>query len=231
MEFLSSSQDKTRLELRLGAKFNILSSMENLRKIFFRGLVTFLPIAITIYILYAGVLIVDNLLGSAIRWVIPETYIPGLGFVLTLLLVLFLGFLLNNLVIGEFLKQAEKKFLAVPLVRTVYGPLRDLMNLFSKQGGRDLKSVVLVELGDTGMKSLGLVTRESFRDLESHGIHGEGKVTVYIPWSYGVGGLTFLVPRNKITPVDMPVDRALTLAITAWVKTTDDDAKTMGSDL
>lgn len=210
--------------------------MQNLRNIFFRGLVTFLPIAITIYILYAGVLIVDNLLGSAIRWLIPQTYIPGLGFIITIALVFILGLLLNNLVVGEFLKSAERKFLGVPLVRTVYGPLRDLMNLFSNKGEKQMKSVVLVDLnGDGAVKALGLVTRESFYDLQELGHHTDNRVIVYIPWSYGVGGLTFMIPRSRLTPVDIPVDRALTLALTAWVKAADDNGPAAtpksGSDL
>lgn len=194
--------------------------MQKLRNVFFRGLITFLPIAITIYILYAGVLIVENFLGGAIRAALPETYIPGLGFLLTILLIFALGLMLNNLVIGAFLHQLENRLLAVPLVKAVYSPLRDLMNLFSKSGQRELKATVLVDVG--GMKALGLVTRDSFRDLESLKDAAEGKVAVYVPWSYGLGGMTFLVPKDKITPVDLPIDRALSLALTAWVKASDE---------
>lgn len=195
--------------------------MASLRNIFFRGLITFLPIAITIYILYAGVLIVENFLGSALRAAFPGIYVPGLGFLLTIGLIFVLGLMLNNLVIGGVLHQVEKRLLAIPLINAVYSPLRDVMNLFSKKGQSELKSVVLVQLSDTGLQSLGLVTREQFRDLSTMKDLTEGKVAVYIPWSYGVGGITFLVPRDRITPVDLPVDRALSLAITAWVKSTD----------
>lgn len=194
--------------------------MGQLRHIFFRGLITLLPVAITIYILYAGVLIVENFLGSVLRAVLP-TYIPGLGFLLTLLLIFAFGLMLNNLVMGGVLQHFRKWAFKFPLVKTVYSPLRDLMNLFSKKGQKDLKSVVLVNLG--GMQALGLVTRESFKDIEILQPHAKDKVTVYIPWSYGVGGLTFLVPRSSITPVDLPVDRALSLAITAWIKTHEED--------
>lgn len=192
--------------------------MQKLRSIFFRGLITFLPIAVTIYILYAGVLIVDNLLGGAIRLILPETYIPGLGFLLTIVIIFILGLLLNSLVIGGFWNSIERRLQAIPLVKAVYGPLRDLMNLFSNKGQREMKSVVLVDMGGTGIKALGLVTRESFRDLSTLKEQTEGRVAVYIPWSYGVGGLTFLVPKTQVHPVDLPVDRALSLAVTAWVK-------------
>jgi uncharacterized membrane protein len=197
--------------------------MQKLRSIFFRGLITFLPIAITIYIIYAGVLIVESLLGNALVRLFPTLYVPGFGFLLTVILIFVFGLMLNNLVIEGLLLQWEKRLQSIPLVKAVYSPLRDLMNLFSKKGQRELKSVVLVDLGGTGMQSLGLVTRESFKDLEALRGHTENKVTVYIPWSYGLGGLTFLVPRSRVTPVDLPVDRALSLALTAWVKSSEDD--------
>jgi uncharacterized membrane protein len=200
--------------------------MSNLRNIFFRGLITFLPIAVTIYILYAGIMIVENLLGGMIRSLIPESYVPGIGFLVTVALIFSLGLMLNSLVIGGLLHQAEKMLLNVPLIKAVYSPLRDLMNLFSKTGQGQLKSVVLVEFSPGGPKALGLITRESFDDLQSIPRHiTDQNVTVYIPWSYGVGGLTFLIPRSKLTPLDIPADKALSLAVTAWVRNEDDKGK------
>lgn len=197
--------------------------MQKLRSIFLRGLVTFLPIAVTIYILYAGVLIVDNLLGSILRTFFPDAYIPGLGFLLTVALVFLLGLMLNNLLLGGLLSQLERRLQAVPLIKAVYFPLRDLMNLFSKKGQQGMKSVVLVDLGNNGMQALGLVTRDSFKDLKELKTETQGKVAVYIPWSYGLGGLTFLMPADRVKAVDLPVDRALSLALTAWVKSHEDE--------
>lgn len=199
--------------------------MQKLRSIFFRGLITFLPIAITIYILYSGVLIVEGLLGNFILSVIPQAYIPGLGFILTILLIFVLGLMLNNFFVNAFYESIERNLQKLPLVKAVYSPLRDVMNLFSRKGQNDMKAVVLVDLGNTGMQALGLVTRETFHDLAPLKQHSENKVTVYIPWSYGLGGLTFLVSRHQVTPVDLPADRALSLALTAWVKT---DQKSSG---
>lgn len=199
--------------------------MDKIRSIFLRGLFTFLPIVVTIYVLYAGVLVVENLFGSTLQRLAPSAYVPGFGFVLTLLIIFLLGLMLNSLIIGGLFRRIESRMMTFPLVKTVYSPLRDLMNLFSKKGQSDLKAVVLVDLGETGtgLKALGLVTRESFRDLPQLGSASSERVAVYIPWSYGLGGLTFLVPKNKITPVDIPVERAMSLALTAWVKTNEDE--------
>jgi uncharacterized membrane protein len=71
--------------------------MKQLQKIFLQGLVTFLPIALTIYIIYAGVLVVDSFLGDSLREILPF-YVPGLGFLLTIALIFLLGLMLNNLI-------------------------------------------------------------------------------------------------------------------------------------
>ncbi|HPI40468.1 MAG TPA: DUF502 domain-containing protein [Pseudobdellovibrionaceae bacterium] len=191
--------------------------MNELRKIFFRGLFTFLPMALTIYIAYAGVSIVDNLLGAALRAVLP-IYIPGLGFLLTILIIFLLGLLLNNLIAAGFLASIERRLTQVPFIKAIYSPLKDLMNLFSKGGGPEgLKSVVLVNL-PSGGKALGVVTREDFEDLHAINNQIEDSVAVYIPLSYALGGITLIMPRNQLTPVDIPIEKAMKVAITGWVK-------------
>ncbi|QLY24296.1 DUF502 domain-containing protein [Bdellovibrio sp. KM01] len=193
--------------------------MKQLQKIFLQGLVTFLPIALTIYIIYAGVSIVDSILGDALRQVMP-VYIPGLGFLLTIVLIFFLGFLLNNLLAAGLFHKLEQKMTQVPLFKAVYSPLRDLMNMFSKSGGPGgaMQTVVLVDIAESGIRAMGLVTRESFSDIPAIQAQANDHVSVYIPMSYGLGGFTLLVPRNRITPIDIPIERAMSLAITGWVK-------------
>jgi uncharacterized membrane protein len=64
---------------------------------------------------------------------------------------------------------------------------------------------------------LGLVTRENFSDLPIKSLM-DGKVAVYLPFSYGVGGYTILVQKSQIIEVDLPIEKAMSLAITGWVK-------------
>ncbi|MEZ0391303.1 MAG: DUF502 domain-containing protein [Pseudobdellovibrionaceae bacterium] len=193
--------------------------MKAFNKIFFRGLITLLPIAITIYIVYSAVVILENLLGSILRQLLPE-YIPGLGLLLTLVLIFLFGLLLNNFITVRLLHSLEDKLVQVPFIKAIYSPLRDLMNLFDRKGGQEMQSVVLVRLGETGAQALGVVTRDSFRDLPFAASMGD-KVAVYFPFSYGLGGYTLLVPRHLITEVNLPIEKAMSLAITGWVKADD----------
>jgi uncharacterized membrane protein len=193
--------------------------MQSFNKIFFRGLLTLLPIAITIYVVYSAVVILDDLLGSIIRMLFPNSvYVPGLGFILILIVIYIFGLLLNNFVTQKVLNEVEKKLTGVPFVKAIYSPLKDLMNLFSKKEHNQMGSVVLVKMGDTGARAMGLITRESFTDLPISQPTTEDKVAVYFPLSYGLGGFTFLVPRSHIEKIDLPVEKAMSLAITGWVK-------------
>ncbi|MFP5520729.1 MAG: DUF502 domain-containing protein [Bdellovibrionia bacterium] len=202
--------------------------MKRLQSIFLQGLVTFLPIALTIYLVYAGITIVDNIFGRFLRDLLP-VYIPGLGILLTVLIIFLLGLLLNNLITGGVFKALESQLTKVPFIKAIYNPLRDLMNLFNKGGGpQALKTVVLVDLNDSGIRAMGLVTRDTFADVPAIEKHATQKVAVYIPLSYGLGGFTLLVDKSRITQVDIPVEKAMGLAITGWVKV--DSSKESGGN-
>ncbi|MES3037644.1 MAG: DUF502 domain-containing protein [Bdellovibrionota bacterium] len=196
--------------------------MTSFKRIFLRGLFTLLPIAVTIYVLYTGILIFETLLGSILKIFIPQSaYVPGLGFLLSILVIFLFGLILNSFIVASFLGSIEKRVLSVPLIRTVYSPLRDLMNLFSKSGPHTTMSTVLVDLAP-GMQALGLVTRDWFDDLGPIK-EFQDKVTVYIPMSYGLGGFTLLLDKNKLNRINLPAEKALSLAITGWVKASADD--------
>ena len=190
--------------------------MQSFNKIFFRGFITLLPIALTIYIVYSAIIILENVLGSILRQVLPA-YIPGLGLLFTLVLIFIFGLLLNNFLTGRLLMALEGRLVEIPFIKAIYSPLRDLMNLFQKRDSGEMQSVVLVNIGDTGAKVMGVVTRENFRDLPLDK-HINNHVAVFFPFSYGLGGYTLLVPRESITKLDIPIEKAMSLAVTGWVK-------------
>jgi uncharacterized membrane protein len=191
--------------------------MDRIRTIFIRGLITLLPIAVTIYVLYAGVLIFENFLGGLIKSIIPpEQYIPGLGFALTIALIFLFGLLLNNLILQTLLRKLEEALKSIPLIKAVYSPLRDLINLFSNKKGKQLQSVVLVKWGAEGPFSVGLVTRDTFEEYPS--LSKQSLIAVFIPFSYALGGNTMLFKKSQVEPINIPVEKAMQLAITGWVR-------------
>lgn len=196
--------------------------LKRLTDIFLRGLLTLLPIVITFYFFYSCVLILENMLGQFFRVVLQESYIPGLGLLTTLILIFVFGLMLTHFISKSIWEQIEKKLTQVPLIKALYSPLKDLMGLFSSDGQKDLKSVVLVELTD-GTHVVGLVTRDHFEDVPGTQAPQlkstfDNKVAVYVPLSYALGGFTFLLDTSRVKKIDIPVEKALSLAITGWVK-------------
>ncbi len=159
----------------------------------------------------------ESMLGTTVQRLFPSLYVPGVGMMLTIVFIFLLGLVLNNILTASLFSNIERQLMKVPFIKAIYSPLRDLMNLFSHNGSKELKSVVLVEIGNGDLKALGLVTRDNFKDL-GVGTHFENRVAVFIPFSYGLGGYTLLVHRSKITEIDMPAEKAMSLAITGWVK-------------
>ena len=189
--------------------------VKNFGSIFIRGLFTLLPVAVTIYIIYSAIIILEALLGSTLSVVMGELYFPGLGFLATVFTIFTFGLMLNSFVISRILAFAEEKFATLPVIKTIYSPLKDLMALFNKKDGTGHQKVVFVTIGE--LRLIGLVTRESFEDLKLESLTAN-RHAVYIPLSYGLGGYTVLVDKDQLIEVDLPVEKAISLALTGWVK-------------
>ena len=180
--------------------------------------------------IFAGISIVENLLGSFLRQILPpDAYYPGFGFLTTVILIFLLGLMLNNLLTASILRKIQEKLTEIPFVKVVYSPLRDLMNLFSNgRGDNSLQKVVLADFGQ-GKKALGLVTREHFEDTGVMSLKNNDKIAVYFPMSYGLGGYTLLINKSEIEHIDIPVEKAMSLALTAWIKT-DSNSKSVNEN-
>ena len=107
-------------------------SLKTLRQIFLKGLFTFLPIAVTIYILYVGIVVMESMLGTTIQRYFPSLYVPGFGLLLTILFIFLLGLVLNNILTASLFGNIERQLMKVPFIKAIYSPLKDVMNLFSK---------------------------------------------------------------------------------------------------
>jgi uncharacterized membrane protein len=189
--------------------------LKRLTTTFLRGLVTLLPIAITIYVLVWLATTSETLLGKLFKLVLPDTlYHPGLGLVAAMLLVLAVGLLMELYIARRLWAQIERLVLRVPAVKTLYGAVKDFGAFLSRSSaGRTRGQVVKVTVAE-GMQVIGFVTREDFSDLPP-GLAAKDTVAVYLPMSYQIGGYTVLVARALVEPVEMDVESALRLAVTA----------------
>lgn len=190
--------------------------MRALRNIFLTGLVTVLPVAVTLYLLYWLASTAEAVLGVLIRFLIPDAwYWPGMGVGAAVALIFVAGALADAWIVSTILRLAEGALERTPLVKTLFGGVRDLFSFISGSGQAGFSRTVHVALTpEIGL--VGFVTREDVDRLAPEG-QREDRIAVYLPMSYQIGGFTLLVPRSKVTPLDIPAPEALRLVLTAGV--------------
>lgn len=191
--------------------------MRFLAKVFFRGLAAILPLALTGYLAYAAVAAGENLLHRAVLLFLPEErYWPGMGFVLSVALVLAVGLLMYSFVVRRMYRYVVALLERIPVVKSIYGMIVDVVRVFGNGADRPFRRVVLVHLQD-GLEQIGFLTRDDCDDL---GGVGGGKVAVYLPMSYQIGGFTVLVPKQRVRDLEMSTEDALRFCVTAGVRST-----------
>ena len=183
-----------------------------------KGLVTLLPIGLTVYLVYWLAVTAERLFSRLLTLVIPESaYWPGLGLVAGLLLLYVVGLAVNAYFVRRALRLSDDLFARIPVVKTIYVAIRDFMRFFPSSGqGGDLKRVVLVPFGSG--KVIGFVTAESSAAL---GLGGrDDAVAVYLPMSYMVGGYTVFLPRELLEPTSLSVEAGMRIALMGGVQGT-----------
>ncbi|MHC4518351.1 MAG: DUF502 domain-containing protein [Planctomycetota bacterium] len=191
--------------------------MRKIGTLFLQGLIAILPIALTVYLIYWLGTSAEAVLGRAIRLVISDAYyVPGLGVLVGFLITVGIGVLLRIWVFRKVFSLGEAFLKRIPGIKSLYGSLRDLVGFFDASKPREFDQTVMVAIGDDNTRLMGLVTREDFADLPA-GIGDDQTVAVYLPMSYQLGGFTVVVPKAKITAVDMKVDQAMQFVLTAGV--------------
>lgn len=192
--------------------------MKLINRLFWKGLIVVMPITITLYVLLVILTKAEGIFGKLIKDSLGSNlYIPGSGILLTIMLMVFVGVLVSNFITGSVINFFINQFERFPIIKAIYNPLRDLMSLFSGGSQDSMKKVVLVNLDKLGFEAIGLVTREEFDDLPANMIDKD-KIAVYIPMSYMLGGFTTIIDRSKVKEIDIPVEKAIKLALTGWIK-------------
>lgn len=154
---------------------------------FLRGLLITTPAALTLYICWLLIRWVDGLLG------IP---IPGVGLVVSLLIITGIGALASTYFTKAALGLLDELLEKVPFVRLLYSSTKDLLNAFVGEQRRFTKAVRVSLSEDGAIGALGFVTAEDLTDL---GLADQ--VAVYLPQSYNFAGNLIVVPAHRVTPL------------------------------
>lgn len=189
--------------------------MKRLSQYFFRGLITILPLGMTVYLLYLMVSWMESIAMQVVRPVLGNFYLPGLGIVLSVLAILGLGFMLSRPVTSKLMSWVELPFTNLPVVKSVYSSLKNFADFFAPHQ-KDAQQVVVVRQPGQAPSMVGLVTRQNSVGLPQ-GLAREDQVAVYLPMGYMIGGYTVFVPRSWVTPIDMSVEEAMRSSLIAWM--------------
>ncbi|HLV53550.1 MAG TPA: DUF502 domain-containing protein [Cryomorphaceae bacterium] len=165
------------------------SISKRLLNYFFRGLLLIAPISIIIYVVYLLFVFLDEL--------IPVN-VPGLGLVILLVGITFLGYLGSTFITEPIKRKANRLLDRVPLLKTMYTAINDLLSAFVGEK-KSFSRPVLVKLNrESEVEKPGFITNESLGAIAK----GTGKVAVYLPHSYNFSGNVFIVPVENVTPID-----------------------------
>jgi len=191
--------------------------MQVLGKLFLKGLAVTIPISLTIAIAWWLAASAERLLGGLLIRLLPDGwYIPGMGLVSTMAMILLVGLLSHVIIFQRLFEWGETVLARLPLIKTIYSALKDFFGYFSPDSRSGFSKVVMVRLPGQDFEALGFVTREAFDDLPIDPV-SEDPVAVYLPMSYQIGGYTLYLPRATLTPVDISFEDAMRLAVTGGV--------------
>ncbi len=188
----------TRAERRLSFR----AYLKKLLQYFFQGLIVLAPIGITIWVVLGLFNFVDDILPNIIHTVSP-TYlpkdadghvnkIPGLGFIVVIALVLSVGWL-SSLFVGVKLVSILDSILEkTPGIKFIYSSVKDFLEAFAGNK-KKFDQPVLVNVDSTDVWRIGFITQPN-----AHEFGMPAHVTVYVPHSYAISGITYIVPRDRI---------------------------------
>jgi uncharacterized membrane protein len=191
-----------------------------IRNYLIAGLLIWIPIVITVWVVRFISGILDQSLVLIPRPWRPETlfgtYIPGLGIILSLLLLLLTGLLVRHLFGERLVEAVERLVRRIPVIGSVYGGAKSFSETVLTDKGDSFKQVVMVEFPRQGMHSIGFVTSDQLKEAQAK--TSRNVISVFVPTTPNpTTGFLVLVPRSEVIELDMSVDEAFKMLFTLGV--------------
>lgn len=191
---------------------------------FLQGLLILGPVTITAYFIFWAVTTIDSLIPifthtDAQGVVHVQNY--GIGFLLIIVVLVVIGYFSSFFITARILNFFDKLLERTPGIKHIYSTTRDFFEAFAGDNKKFTKHV-LANVDDNDVWRFGFVTREDMEDFELHEY-----VTVYIPMAYSVAGNVYVIPRNRVKPIqNITAAQTMKFAVSGGVTDIDeDDAK------
>jgi len=194
--------------------------LKRIRRYLVAGILVWAPLAVTWFLLKVGVGLMDRTLA-----IIPARYqpdellgvhVPGLGVILTIIVLLFTGILAANFVGRAFVGGWESLMDRIPVVRAIYSAAKNFAEIVFSDSSQSFKKVLLIQYPRKGLYSLAFQTSSQLGEVQ--GRTGEQVVCCFLPTTPNpTSGFIIIVPRKDIVELDMEVDEALRMIISLGV--------------
>lgn len=187
-----------------------------MRRYFINGLLILLPGVITVYVLVFSLVTIDGIFGNVITKLVGY-HIPGAGSILTILLILGTGMVTTNVIGRKVFQWAERVFLKIPILNTIYQGVEQIVKAFSNSTDvQRFRRVVLVQYPQTGLHAIGFVTNDNIPEFNA--VIKEETTTVFIPTTPNpTSGVCVVVPTKDCIPLDISVEDAFKTVISAGI--------------
>ncbi len=194
--------------------------MKHLRRYLVAGLLVWIPLGVTIFILRVLIGLMDRTLLLIPQQYRPEEWlgftIPGLGLILTLLVLLVTGLLAANIVGRSMVGLWESMLDRIPVVRSVYSAAKNFAEIVFSDSGQSFKKVLLIEYPRKGIYSLAFQTATNLGEVQ--GRTGEEMICTFVPTTPNpTSGYIIILPKKDIIELDMEIDEALKMIISLGV--------------
>lgn len=200
--------------------------VERLRAYFFAGILVTGPIALTLYLTWLFIHFIDVSVSRMLPdHYNPETYlpfnIPGLGLIIAIVGLTAIGALTAGYVGRIFLRISERILARMPVIRGVYGAVKQIFETVLAKQSNTFREAVLVEFPRRGMWTIAFITGRT--EGEVHDLSGPDPVSVYVPTTPNpTSGYLVFVPRSEVVLLSMTVEEAIKMVISGGIVTPTD---------
>jgi uncharacterized membrane protein len=191
-----------------------------IKKIFLTGLAATIPIGLTIYVLVFIIDMMDGLVNVIPVKYRPDTlldfHIPGLGLIATIILVFIIGLLTRSFLGKAVVGFGEAFFSRIPVIRSIYHSIKQIVDSLFMNTARNFKNVVLVEFPRKGCYTIGFVTGAPAGEIKAN--LKRHFTSIYVPTTPNpTSGYFVMIPEEELIYLEMSVEEAFTLVISTGI--------------
>jgi len=199
------------------------SIFTKIRGYFLTGIIVTAPIGLTFYVSFLFIGFID----SKVRNIIPVKYhydnilpfeIPGIGLLIVFIMLTFIGFLTAGIIGRYIIKLGERIIARLPIIRSVYGALKQIFESVLKTSSKSFREVVLIEYPRKGIWAIGFITGDTQGEVQE--TSKDELVNVFLPTTPNpTSGFLLFVPRKDLRVLNMNVEEGIKMVISGGIVT------------